>query len=261
MSKSPTKNGKTVGRSDGKTVTHPAREVCRLSDRCTIILGDCRKLAPDLHFDAIISDPPYGIAFQHSGGGHGFLLAKRHYDPIIGDDKPFDPSWMLSLCGTTKPFCFMGADKMLSHLPPGGTLLCWDKACATGPANTFCDAEYAWTNRKTPRQIFHHLWKGTTRSHTGEERHSIRLHVSQKPVALMAWLISSARVGLGKTILDPYMGSGTTGIAALQGGHNFIGIEIDPAHFATARDRLAAYIASCAASAASEASSTEAPHV
>jgi len=86
-----------------------------------------------------------------------------------------------------------------------------------------------------------------------EDCHSIRLHVSQKPVALMAWLISSARICLGKTILDPYMGSGTTGIAALQSGRKFIGIEITPEHFATSRDRLAAYIATRAASAASEA--------
>lgn len=245
-----------------KTPVKNPREVCRLSEDCTIILGDCRQLAPDLHFDAIISDPPYGIAFQHSGGGKGGKVfgCKIHTDPIIGDDKPFDPSWMIRLCAPDKAICFMGADKMLSHLPPGGTILCWDKACAMGAATSFCDAEYAWTNRKTPRQIHHHYWKGAPRSHTGEERHSVRLHVSQKPVALMSWLIESARVGLGKTILDPYMGSGTTGIAALQSGRKFIGIEIAPDHFATARDRLAAYIATRAASAASEANTPEAAH-
>jgi len=238
-----------------KRTAQPPREVCRLSEDCTIILGDCRKLAPDLSFDAIVSDPPYGIAFQHSGRGKG-IRAKCRTDPIIGDDQPFDPSWMIRLCAPDKPICFMGADKMLSHLPSGGTILCWDKACAQGAASSFCDAEYAWMNPKTARQIFHHAWKGCTRDHTGEERHSIRLHVSQKPVALMAWLISSARIGLGKTILDPYMGSGTTGIAALQSGRKFIGIEIAPDHFATSRDRLAAYIATRAASAASEAPAT-----
>ena len=233
--------------------TPATREVCRLSDRCTIMLGDCRQIVPDLHFDSIISDPPYGIGYQHSGGGNGITKNKTRTCSIIGDDTPFDPAWMIEACRPDKSICFTGADKMLEHLPPGGTILTWDKACAMGPASAFCDAEYAWTNRKTARQIFHHLWKGCTRSHTGEERHSDRLHVSQKPVAFMAWLIDSARVGLGKTILDPYMGSGTTGIAALRGGRNFIGIEIDPGHFAAARERLSAYIASCAVSAASEA--------
>jgi len=65
-----------------------------------------------------------------------------------------------------------------------------------------------------------------------------RLHVSQKPVELMQWLIETVRVRVGRTVLDPYMGSGSTGVACLRTGRKFIGIEIDPGHFETARARL-----------------------
>ena len=65
-----------------------------------------------------------------------------------------------------------------------------------------------------------------------------RAHVSQKPVNLMAWCIEHARIGLDKVVLDPYMGAGSTGVAALLSGRRFVGVEIDPGHFATACARI-----------------------
>jgi DNA modification methylase len=65
-----------------------------------------------------------------------------------------------------------------------------------------------------------------------------RVHPAQKPVELLKWCMDQARVPEGATVLDPYMGSGTTGVACIRTGRKFIGIEIDAGHFATARKRL-----------------------
>lgn len=154
---------------------------------------------------------------------------------IIGDDQPFDPSpWVKH--GGDHPIVLFGADHYKTSLPDGGRFICWDKSCGQGNAAQFVDAEFAWTNRRNPRAIYRHFWMGAMRAgkHANEKRH----HVSQKPVELMAWCMEHARVGIGKTVLDPYMGSGSTGIACLMTGRKFVGVEIDPGIFEVACARI-----------------------
>jgi site-specific DNA-methyltransferase (adenine-specific)/modification methylase len=201
-----------------------------------LYLGDNREIMPTLkNIDALISDPPYGINFQYRGGGGG-MKAVSHTDKIIGDDKPFDPTPLL---GYPKVVLF-GVDHYCQHIPEyAGSWITWDKSVGCGPNALFSDAEYIWSSVKTARNIYRHMWMGLIRQ--GEEASSKqkRVHVSQKPVALMQWLIEVARVKVGATILDPYMGSGSTGVAALRTGRKFVGIEIDPGHFDTACRRIA----------------------
>lgn len=206
----------------------------------TLYLGDCLEL---LHAgllkdaDAIISDPPYGIGYVH-GGGHtentpGKLNARQHTRPIIGDDKPFDPSpWLSDKKDKQPAILLFGADHYKTRLPEGGRFICWDKSCGQGAAASFCDAEFMWTNRKNPRSIVRHFWMGATRAGEYSSRAGVKkLHPSQKPVEVMIWCIEHCRIGLGKTILDPYMGSGTTGVAAIRTGRHFIGCELDREYF------------------------------
>jgi len=202
--------------------------------RVTLYLGDCMAIAPTLKgVDAVISDPPYGIAFQHSGGGNGKgkgkWLAKTC--KIHGDDKPFDPSSWVEY-----PICLLwGADHYAQSLPYGGWLI-WDKLGGREDfGDVFSDAEIAWQNRKATCKIFRHLWKGLIRQGMGGVK---RLHVSEKPIPLMAWSMEQAKVPEGATVLDPYMGSGSTIIAAIRTGRKAIGIEIDPCHYATAVERI-----------------------
>lgn len=212
--------------------------------RAVLYLGDCLELLADGHLkcDAIVSDPPYGIAFQHGGGGNG-IAADCYTGKIIGDDVPFDPAPWIKHAGD-KPVVLFGADHYKTALPEGGRFIVWDKSCGQGTAATFSDAEFAWTNRRNPRSIFRHFWMGATRSDDGfDSKKSKRKHVSQKPVNLMAWCIEHARIGVDKVVLDPYMGSGSTGIACLQTGRRFVGVEIDPDHFATACSRIEAWCA------------------
>lgn len=201
----------------------------------TLFRGDCIKIIPMIKADAVVTDPPYGINYHHRGNKKSKVRINTMR--IIGDDQPFDPRPLLRF----KKVLMFGADHYAPRLPEKkGEWLVWDKSCGTGPNDLFRDAEFIWMSGKSARLIFRHVWKGMIRE--GEEASSRmeRLHVSQKPVALMMWCISQLRVRVGATILDPYMGSGTTGIAALRTGRRFVGIEKDPGIFQTAVDRIRA---------------------
>ncbi len=217
--------------------------------RVTLYCGDSLELlqAGELTFDAIVSDPPYGIAYRLTGGGKQqarfqTAIDKTCHESIHGDDTPFDPAPWAKACRIPsreeKAIVLFGADHYKTRLPEGGRFICWDKSCGQGAAAAFTDAEFAWTNRKNARSIFRHFWMGATRSDDGFDSKQARQHVSQKPVNLMAWCIEHARIGLDKIVLDPFMGSGSTGVAALMSGRKFVGVEIDPAHFEVARQRI-----------------------
>jgi DNA modification methylase len=217
--------------------------VVRLSDSVTLIHGDCGTLLP-IECDAIISDPPYGIGYVHSGKGSPPIgrrigAAKRHgqeWAKIVGDDKPFDPSNLLY----AKQVILWGANNYAARLPQGvGRWLVWDKADGRYEVDSFGDAEIAWHNQGKACRIFPYAWKGVYCVKNGENN-GRRYHPTQKPVGLMQWCIKQSKVPEGATVLDPYMGSGTTGIACIRTGRKFIGIEIDAGHFETARKRIEA---------------------
>lgn len=197
---------------------------------CLLINADCLDMLP-IEADAVITDPPYGIAFKHSGISYG-LGGKSKTDTIIGDDKAFEPAPWLEY----KIVCLWGADHYAHRLPEGRWLL-WDKlGGAQAFGDSFSDAEVAWAKGKGAMRIHRRLWKGLLRE--GTDRAEPRHHVSQKPVELMAWCLEQLKVPAGATVLDPYMGSGSTGLACLRTGRKFIGIEKDPKHYATAVERI-----------------------
>ncbi len=231
--------------------------------RATLYRGDCLELLREGAFGkigAIATDPPYGIGYQH-GGGRGIRgVARGKYgapktDPIHGDDAPFDPSPWIEAAPTTPVrqqhyggeliLCLWGADNFRKALPDGGTMLAWDKHLGRASDDSFADCEWAWVGRKVKREVFRWMWKGVcTRKSPLDAapggRHFRRVHVSQKPVELMRWCIDKVRPLPGLPVLDPYMGSGSTGVAALSLGMSFTGCEIDPEHFEAACLRIEA---------------------
>lgn len=214
----------------------------------TLYCGNCLEILPTLpKVDAVITDPPYGQAYRakNATGKHGWLRSappttRSCPDFVHGDDSPFDPSPWLNVAPCV---LLWGAHRFASRLPAGMWLV-WDKKPGI-KGNSFGDGECAWLNRDGPVRIFRHLWNGLQVQAGSEEAarqpgtsaQVRRVHPTQKPVAVMRWCIE--RAGHPEFILDPYMGSGTTGVACAQMGRSFIGIERDPEHFSIACERIA----------------------
>jgi site-specific DNA-methyltransferase (adenine-specific)/modification methylase len=217
----------------------------------TLFYGDWRDLRDQLpQVDAVVTDPPYGQDYKvntfHKGGtrttsviqrnGTTMLVNPNLHSEIDGDDEPFDPAPVIALA----PAVLMwGSHKFGDRLPLGRTLV-WDKV-PTGKVRDQGDGETAWTNvnPEGPLRIFRLLWdglcvgKGARHEVTaGQKRH----HPMQKPEVLMRWCIQ--QVGTPASILDPYMGSGSTGVAALQMGLTFTGVESKMHYFDIACRRI-----------------------
>lgn len=217
----------------------------------TLYLGDCREVLPEIGgINAVISDPPYGQAVNtnvrrngnRSTGAGGPIRERPVPYPlgIVGDDAPFDPSPLLR----AEIVALWGAHKFADRLPEG-SWLCWDKV-PNGKVRDQGDGEAAWLNhRGRPLRIFRHLWDGLciaggyeTRNERIGQAAMPRHHPTQKPVDLMSWTIRQARIPAGGLICDPYMGAGSTGIAAVLAGHPFVGIECEPLYFEAACERI-----------------------
>ena len=204
---------------------------------CTLYLGDARELLPTLpKVDAILSDPPYGIGYTRGSGGKGLRVISANHTPVhdgrplVGDDVPFDPSPWLDW-----PCILWGANHYAARLPHG-RWLAWNKLGISEPWDDFSDVEFAWQNKRASDRIFSLLWKGAFKAPS--QRDQMRVHPTQKPVELMAWCLDFLPDAM--TILDPFMGSGTTGVACVKLGRKFIGIEIEPKYFDIACRRMEA---------------------
>ena len=197
----------------------------------TLYLGDCREILPTLpKVDAVITDPPYGMAHpcNFAGRGRGNLAACNDFPDVFDDDKPFDPApWLL----LDVPTLFWGGNYFADKLPPSAGWLVWDKERPDDLDQATC--ELAWTNFVKGVRRFRHLWNGMMKA----SEHGETYHPTQKPVALLRWVMGLKWTPAG-TILDPFMGSGTTGVAAMQLGRKFIGIEIEPKYFDIACERI-----------------------
>jgi DNA modification methylase len=198
--------------------------------RATLYLGDCRDILPTLgKVDAVVTDPPYGIAFATNRG-----FSSWDKTEIANDRDTSARDAVLSLAPASSALVF-GSWKMPK--PEGThTVLIWDKGDAAGMG----DLSIPW---KPNHEEIYVIGKGF-KGHRGPAvlRHTVltweskgRCHPNEKPIALMRDLV---RKVAGETILDPFMGSGSTGVAALREGKRFVGIEIDPMHFETACRRI-----------------------
>lgn len=195
----------------------------------TLYHGDCLEILPEIEADAVISDPPYGIAYNASVPSRGNTTGNVNLGRIIGDERPFDPApWL----GFGKVVLW-GANNYANKLPHG-RWFAWNKLGSLEPWDQFSDVEFAWHNKRGADKLFSHLWKGMCQAGSGQKR----IHPTQKPVSLMAWCMEMAKVNEGETVLDPYMGSGSTIIAAIRTGRKAIGIEKDPEHFKNAVERI-----------------------
>jgi site-specific DNA-methyltransferase (adenine-specific) len=206
----------------------------------TLYLGDCREVVPSLSgIGAILADPPYGMKYRsrhndsRANSSPEMMRKDGNFDPIEGDDEPFDPSFLLDL---EVPAILWGANHYNDKLPPNRRWLIWNKLAGKASFPSGSDVEMAWTSGTGPDRMFEHLWRGLMRA--GSENISAngaKLHPHQKPVALMAWCL---RFIPEAVTLDPFMGSGSSGVACVRNGRPFVGIELNPDYFEVALARI-----------------------
>ena len=203
-----------------------------MSDRvqignATLYLGDCMEILPTLErVDAVITDPPYGINENHKKvASREKLAAPKDYGEFDWDKAPPDGALIDTVRSLATWSAFFGGNYF--QLPPTSCWLVWDKL----NSGDFADCELAWTNWPKAVRRIQWRWNGMIRQ--GNEE---RYHPTQKPLEVMKWVIDLCPKA--DTILDPFMGSGTTGVAAIQMGRKFIGIEREPKYFEIACKRI-----------------------
>ena len=195
-------------------------------DHCIIYHGDCRDIMPDLSFDVIVTDPPYGIALQTDYSS--LNGSTKEYQAVHGDDEPFDPSFMFAY-----PCAMFGPNHYARHMPTHGTWHVWDKR-ESAASNMFSDLEMWWTSWNSgPSRIYRYQWIAGTHPGVSETV----AHPTSKPLAVMRNIVQDKRTPLG-IILDPFMGSGTTLRAAKDLGRKAIGIELEEKYCEIAARRL-----------------------
>lgn len=184
----------------------------------TLYLGDCLTILPTLgRVDAVVTDPPYGIGF---GASHTKWSANR--GTVLGD-------WDAEIADLA-PILALDCSKIIwggerFDLPISRGWLTWVKPDA---APTFSSTEYAWTSEDRPARHFTYAVGSVNAERVG--------HPTQKPLALIRWCLGF--LPDAQTILDPFMGSGTTGVACAKLGRKFIGIEIEEKYFSIACRRI-----------------------
>jgi len=190
--------------------------------------GDCLEILPTLpKVDAVITDPPYGVDLEYASYDDSFENWKRLIDAFIP----------MAMCATDGPIIvptskFEGEQYLHKHNPIWR--LCWFKgaSCTRSPIG-FKDWEPTFVFGAAPKKQCHDYFTAQANS----VRDDVPGHPCPKPEMWGKWLVSKMS-GAGDTILDPFMGSGTTGVACMNLGRKFIGIEIEKKYFDIACERI-----------------------
>jgi DNA modification methylase len=196
-----------------------------------------------LSADLLLTDPPYGIgAARRNFGGEGVrrhmtglvagkAIPKRDYGDAAWDDQPADPEMLELAIAQTSHQIIWGGNYF--DLGPARCYLVWDKL--RGDID-YADAELAWTTFDRSVRVIRWRWNGFMQQNFGRAKEH-RYHPTQKPISVMNWALKQTPEGL-TSLLDPWMGSGTSLIAAKQAGMSATGVEIDERYCEIAANRL-----------------------
>lgn len=197
-----------------------------------LFCGDCLEILPTLAAgaaDVVITDPPYGIGeVSARNNSRSKVVSARNYGEYSWDKERTSPAAFIEMRRIAKHQVVFGGNYYTDILPPSSSWIVWNKL----NSGDFADCELAWTSHKRAVRKIDYLWNGMFKKYPED-----RVHPTQKPLFVMTWIVENYS-DFGATILDPFMGSGTTGVAAVRLGRNFIGIEKDPGYFAIAKRRI-----------------------
>lgn len=223
----------------------------RISDSVTLILGDCLEVLPTLgRIDSVITDPPYGVELKAKRAkqrGGGMTVRAGEY---CHEDSP---EYVRAVCVPAIMLCRQIADcvavtpgvRNLWAYPSADDLGGFFSAAGTGCSKWgFSCLQPILYYGKDPYLARSMGSRGNSCGQTYPNDANEQAHPCAKPIAMMRWLV--ARASLEEmTVCDPFMGSGTTGIACIGGNRKFIGIEKDPVHFKTAELRIRRALEEC----------------
>jgi len=194
-------------------------------DLVTIYNANCRQVIPFLdRFDLLLTDPPYGVGAGKGGAGKGQRLMVE--GGCEWDKQPVSELLLLLCIEAAKEACIWGGNYYA--LPPCRGMLIWDKK---QPMEWYSTAhfEYAWTTRNANAKAYR---MSQVEVHSKMDK----VHPTQKPIGLMQWCLGIFPEC--KTILDPFAGSGTTGVACKLEGRKAVLIEMDERYCESAAKRL-----------------------
>ena len=206
----------------------------------TLYLGDCLSVLSDFgtqDVDAVITDPPYGLSMgkleNNKCGKYGKQSQAQHFESEW-DSAPPAPKTVIEILRISKKQIIFGANYFHDCLPNKRGWLFWDKL--NDKFYSTSDGELAWTNLDIRLRVFR-------RPHGMDKGFMVKdgfgnVHPTQKPIPLMAWCIELCDLKPDSQIVDPFMGSGTTGVAAWNSGHRFIGVEKEEKYFNIACERI-----------------------
>lgn len=207
---------------------------------------DCRdalKDFPDNYFDLAVVDPPYGIkVFSKDNASRSKKATAKKYKQYAGGDQAApDPEYFAELKRISRNQIIFGANHFIDNVSEGfkragsgvssPCWIVWDKE---NGQNDFADAELALTSFQTAVRIFRFRWAGMLQGNMKEQE--VRIHPTQKPVALYEWIFANY-TERGQKIIDTHVGSASSLIAAHRGGLRFVGFELDPDYYKAAVKR------------------------
>lgn len=185
---------------------------------CELWYGDCREVLPLLPTcDLVLTDPPYGIGADKAKA-HSWVRDNDKWDVSGWDAEAPDAETIALIVAAGNVAIIWGGNYFAHMLPPTMRWLVWDKL---NEGMSLADCELAWTSQQKAARVFKYS--------RGNFNTEIREHPTQKPLKLMEWCISHARTAT--TVCDPFMGSGTTGVACARMGLQFVGIEREQKYF------------------------------
>jgi hypothetical protein len=204
---------------------------------CTLYLGNNEDILSILDSGySLLTDPPYGIGasnYKRGGTQYGESCAPcKVYEAKEWDANPVEFSFIEKLIQLSEYSIIFGGNYY--PMPPSSCWLVWDKM--NGEGSGYADCELAWTNLDKAVRRIRWRWAGMLQQDMRNKEE--RLHPTQKPIEVMRWAIGHFPDKV-ETILDPYMGSGTTGVACAKMNKKFIGCEIEESYFDSACERIA----------------------
>jgi DNA modification methylase len=194
-------------------------------------LGKCENIMPYLgRYDACLTDPPYGIGeAAGKNKSRGNMATAKDYGDLPWDNDPASPEALALIQRLARWQIIFGGNYF--GLPPSSCWLVWDKL---NGENDYADCELAWTNLKKAVRRIQFRWNGMIRDEDGE-----RVHPTQKPIGVLSWCLGHLPAGT-QTVIDPYIGSGTTALACIRKGLRCDGIESHEPYFLKAIERITA---------------------